>query len=75
MTAGATQRIERALNVAIAREDDKIQRRLTFLATVWNRFSAFCRAFWHGSGALKNAFEEIAIQQNTNLADSRARHC
>lgn len=66
MTAGATQRIERALNVAIAREDDKIQRRLTFLATVGS-ISPFVGLFGTVWG-IKNAFEEIAIQQNTNLA-------
>ncbi len=66
MTAGATQRIERALNVAIAREDDKIQRRLTFLATVGS-ISPFVGLFGTVWG-IKNAFENIAMSQNTNLA-------
>ena len=66
MTAGSTQRIERALNVAIAREDEKIQARLTFLATVGS-IAPFVGLFGTVWG-IKNAFEEIAIQQNTNLA-------
>lgn len=66
MTVGANQRIERALNVAIAREDDKIQSRLSFLATVGS-ISPFVGLFGTVWG-IKNAFEEIAIQQNTNLA-------
>ncbi|MEM7268540.1 MAG: protein TolQ [Pseudomonadota bacterium] len=63
---GAPQRIERALNVAIAREDEAIQSRLPFLATVGS-ISPFVGLFGTVWG-IKNAFEEIAIQQNTNLA-------
>lgn len=63
---GAQQRIERALNVAIAREDEKISARLSFLATVGS-ISPFVGLFGTVWG-IKNAFEEIAIQQNTNLA-------
>lgn len=63
---GAQQRIERALSVAIAREDEKISARLGFLATVGS-ISPFVGLFGTVWG-IKNAFEEIAIQQNTNLA-------
>ncbi|MGB0854042.1 MAG: protein TolQ [Pikeienuella sp.] len=63
---GAAQRIDRALNVAIAREDEKINARLGFLATVGS-ISPFVGLFGTVWG-IKNAFEEIAIQQNTNLA-------
>lgn len=63
---GAQQRIERALNVAIAREEEKLNARLGFLATVGS-ISPFVGLFGTVWG-IKNAFEEIAIQQNTNLA-------
>lgn len=66
MIAGAGQRIERALNVAIAREDEKVQSRLSSLATIGS-VSPFVGLFGTVWG-IKNAFEEIAIQQNTNLA-------
>ena len=64
--AAAQQRIERALSVAVAREDEKISQRLGFLATVGS-ISPFVGLFGTVWG-IKNAFEEIAIQQNTNLA-------
>ncbi|MEM7547337.1 MAG: protein TolQ [Pseudomonadota bacterium] len=63
---GAHQRIERALNVAIAREDEKNNARLGFLATVGS-ISPFVGLFGTVWG-IKHAFEQIAIQQNTNLA-------
>ena len=63
---GAQQRIERALSVAVAREDEKVAARLGFLATVGS-ISPFIGLFGTVWG-IKNAFEEIAIQQNTNLA-------
>lgn len=64
--AGAQARIERALSVAVAREDEKISARLGFLATVGS-ISPFVGLFGTVWG-IKGAFEEIAIQQNTNLA-------
>ena len=63
---GSGQRIERALSVAIAREDEAIQARLGFLATVGS-IAPFVGLFGTVWG-IKNAFEEIAVQQNTNLA-------
>lgn len=62
----AQQRIERALSVAVAREDEKISQRLGFLATVGS-ISPFVGLFGTVWG-IKYAFEEIAIQQSTNLA-------
>lgn len=63
---GAQQRIDRALSVAIAREEEAVAGRLGFLATVGS-ISPFVGLFGTVWG-IKNAFEEIAIQQNTNLA-------
>lgn len=63
---GAQQRIDRALTVAIAREEERTAARLGFLATVGS-ISPFVGLFGTVWG-IKNAFEEIAIQQNTNLA-------
>ena len=63
---GATQRIERSMDVAIARESDRLNAGLTFLATVGSTapFVGLFGTVW----GIKNAFEEIAIAQNTNLA-------
>ncbi len=66
MIAGAQARIDRAMNVAIARETDKINNGLTFLATVGS-ISPFVGLFGTVWG-IKYAFEEIALQQSTNLA-------
>lgn len=63
---GTTQRIDRAMNVAIARESAKINNRLPFLATVGS-VSPFIGLFGTVWG-IKHAFESIATQQNTNLA-------
>ncbi|MEM9010353.1 MAG: protein TolQ [Pseudomonadota bacterium] len=63
---GAQSRIDRAMNVAIGRENDKLGARLGFLATV-GAISPFVGLFGTVWG-IKNSFEEIAIQQNTNLA-------
>ena len=63
---GAQQRIDRALSVAISREEEKVVAKLGFLATTGS-ISPFVGLFGTVWG-IKNAFEEIAIQQNTNLA-------
>lgn len=63
---GAQQRIERALNVAVSREDEQFTAKLGFLATVGS-ISPFVGLFGTVWG-IKHAFEQIAIQQNTNLA-------
>ncbi|MEO0387554.1 MAG: protein TolQ [Pseudomonadota bacterium] len=64
--AGAQARIDRAMQVAISRESDNILRGLGFLATV-GAISPFVGLFGTVWG-IKYAFEEIAIQQSTNLA-------
>jgi biopolymer transport protein TolQ len=66
LIAGAQQRIDRAMNVAIAREQDEISSGLGVLATVGS-ISPFVGLFGTVWG-IKYAFEEIAIQQSTNLA-------
>ena len=66
MFAGAHARIDRAMNVALGRAEEKLSAGLTFLATVGS-ISPFVGLFGTVWG-IKNAFEEIAIQQNTNLA-------
>ena len=63
---GTQARIERAMNVAIAREAERLGRGLTFLATVGS-IAPFVGLFGTVWG-IKHAFEEIALQQSTNLA-------
>jgi biopolymer transport protein TolQ len=66
MMAGVQARIERSMDVAIARENESLNQGLTFLATVGS-IAPFVGLFGTVWG-IKNAFEEIALQQNTNLA-------
>ncbi len=63
---GTRERIDRSMTVAVARETEKISARLGFLATVGSTapFIGLFGTVW----GIKNAFEDIAIQQNTNLA-------
>jgi biopolymer transport protein TolQ len=63
---GTQARVDRAMNVAIARESEAANKRLSFLATVGS-VSPFVGLFGTVWG-IKNAFESIAVQQNTNLA-------
>ena len=66
LIAGATSRIDRAMDVAINREAEELQKGLTVLATVGSA-SPFIGLFGTVWGIM-NAFIEIAEQQNTNLA-------
>jgi biopolymer transport protein TolQ len=66
LIAGTQARIERAMNVAIGREADGLSKGLTFLATVGS-IAPFVGLFGTVWG-IKHAFEEIALQQSTNLA-------
>jgi biopolymer transport protein TolQ len=66
LIAGATARIDRSMDVAIAKEDERLTYGLGFLATV-GATAPFIGLFGTVWG-IKNAFEEIAIAQNTNLA-------
>jgi len=66
LIAGATARIDRSMNVAIAKADARLHAGLTFLATVGSTapFIGLFGTVW----GIKKAFEDIALQQNTNLA-------
>ncbi len=66
LIAGAQARIDRSMDVAIAKEADFLQRGLTVLATVGSTapFVGLFGTVW----GIMNAFVEIAQQQNTNLA-------
>ncbi|MBV1902323.1 MAG: protein TolQ [Marinosulfonomonas sp.] len=66
LIAGAGARIDRSMDVAIAKESEWLNGGLSFLATVGSTapFVGLFGTVW----GIKNAFEEIAIQQNTNLA-------
>ena len=66
LIAGAQARIDRSMDVAIAKEAEGLNKGLPFLATVGSTapFVGLFGTVW----GIKTAFEEIAIQQNTNLA-------
>ncbi|MHC0053346.1 protein TolQ [Actibacterium sp. D379-3] len=63
---GAAPRIDRSMDVAIAKEAEGLNGGLPFLATIGSTapFVGLFGTVW----GIMNAFEEIAIQQNTNLA-------
>jgi len=66
LIANATSRIDRSMDVAIAKEADELQHGLPILATVGSTapFVGLFGTVW----GIMNAFIEIAAQQNTNLA-------
>ncbi len=66
LIAGAQARIDRSMDVAIARQTERLNQGLTFLATVGSTapFVGLFGTVW----GIKNAFQDIAAQQNTNLA-------
>ena len=66
LIAGAQARIDRAMDVAIARESEKLNKGLSFLATTGSvaPFIGLFGTIW----GIKHSFEEIAISQNTSLA-------
>lgn len=66
LIAGAQARIDRAMDVAIAREAEVLNKGLTFLATTGSTapFIGLFGTVW----GIKHSFEQIAISQNTNLA-------
>lgn len=66
LIAGTKARIDRAMNVAIARESEIITKRLPALASIGS-VSPFVGLFGTVWG-IKHSFESIATQQNTNLA-------
>ncbi len=66
LIAGAQARIDRAMNVALGRVADELNKGLVFLATVGS-IAPFVGLFGTVWGIM-NAFKEIANQQSTNLA-------
>ena len=66
LIAGAQARIDRSMDVAIAKEAEGLNSWLSFLATVGSTgpFVGLFGTVW----GIKHAFEQIAISQNTNLA-------
>jgi biopolymer transport protein TolQ len=66
LIAGAQARIERSMDVAIAKEAEALNSGLAFLATVGS--TAPFIGLFGTVGGIKVAFEQIAISQNTSLA-------
>jgi biopolymer transport protein TolQ len=66
LIAGAQARIDRSMDVAIAKEAEGLNKGLSFLATVASAapFVGLFGTVW----GIMNSFIEIAQQQNTNLA-------
>ncbi|MBD3786569.1 MAG: protein TolQ [Sphingomonadales bacterium] len=66
LIAGAQARIDRSMDVAIAKETEYLSAGLSFLATVGSTapFVGLFGTVW----GIKVSFEEIAISQNTSLA-------
>ena len=64
--ASLSMRIEKVLDVTIAREVDRLERRLLFLATVGSAapFIGLFGTVW----GIMTAFQAIAVSKNTNLA-------
>ena len=66
MMPNAAARIDRVMDVAIAKQTENLQAGLSFLATT-GATASFIGLFGTVWG-IKHAFEQIAIAQNTNLA-------
>ncbi|WP_434288665.1 protein TolQ [Celeribacter sp. SCSIO 80788] len=66
LIAGAQSRIDRSMDVAIAKESEEMTKGLSFLATVGSTgpFVGLFGTVW----GIKTAFEDIAMAQSTNLA-------
>ncbi|MBP9952080.1 MAG: protein TolQ [Cypionkella sp.] len=66
LIAGAQARIDRAMDVAISREAEVLNKGLSFLATTGSTapFIGLFGTIW----GIKHSFEQIAISQNTSLA-------
>ncbi|MGC9371282.1 MAG: protein TolQ [Paracoccaceae bacterium] len=66
LIAGAAPRIDRSMDVAIAKEAEDLNKGLGFLATVGSTapFIGLFGTVW----GIMHAFQQIALQQNTNLA-------
>src|SRR4030088_1091387 len=64
--AGLQMRLEKVMNVSIAREIERLERRLLVLGTVGSG-GPFCRLFGAGWGIM-SSFQSIAASKNTSLA-------
>jgi biopolymer transport protein TolQ len=66
LIAGAQARIDRSMDVAIAKQSEKLNAGLSFLATTGSTapFIGLFGTVW----GIKHSFEQIAISQNTSLA-------
>ncbi len=66
LVTGVKERVERAMNLAIQREMDRMERWMVFLATVGSAapFIGLFGTVW----GIMNSFSAIAGMQNTNLA-------
>ncbi len=66
LIAGAQARIDRSMDVAIAKQSERLNQGLSFLATTGSTapFIGLFGTVW----GIKHAFEEIAVSQNTSLA-------
>ncbi len=64
--AGVKERVEKAMNVSIQRETEKIERGLSYLATVGSTapFVGLFGTVW----GIMNSFQAIAVRQDTTLA-------
>jgi biopolymer transport protein TolQ len=65
-SAGTQLRVQKVMDVAISREVDRLERRLTFLATVGSTapFVGLFGTVW----GIMTSFQAIAVSKNTNLA-------
>src|SRR5207244_12485468 len=65
-TPGTQLRVEKVMDVTISRELERLERRLTFLATVGSTapFVGLFGTVW----GIMTSFQAIAISKNTNLA-------
>jgi biopolymer transport protein TolQ len=66
LIAGAQARIDRSMDVAIAKQSERLNAGLSFLATT-GATAPFIGLFGTVWG-IKHAFEQIAVSQNTSLA-------
>ncbi len=65
-SAGTQLRVQKVMDVAISREVDRLERRLTFLATVGSTapFVGLFGTVW----GIMTSFQAIAVSKNTNIA-------
>jgi biopolymer transport protein TolQ len=65
-SAGTQLRVQKVMDVAVSREVDRLERRLTFLATVGSTapFVGLFGTVW----GIMTSFQAIAVSKNTNLA-------